>query len=482
MQTGALSPESVNCLIETLDPFHDTNYSYVGLPDARNDHSVVQCVKKTISIKKPAGLPAGDWDVHICSLPERNHYPVAGGVPALSTATTLNEDGLAFDMASWSAVEPNIAIAPLVWTAVPSGLKTYPTSVTDVPAASITRGVVDLNDYFAGNSRIIGGGFEIHNVTNKLQVKGTCTVYRLPQTYTPSSLGYYDRVTKSDGAFINYWPQPHFTVISRMPPATADEALLLPHSKQWNAEFGSYQVFTMDFDQPNTTQFGQRHFGYFDFAGGQSAGVVGDGTSLLPGITWGVSRSLAQAQIVAAPAGTKNTVSVCAPFKVWSADTTGCFYTGLGDETTLTLTAIFIIETFPTQPSPLVTLATPPPSYDPAFFKLYKDVALMLPPGVMVGENASGDWWETVIDTVADVASSLVPGGKYVFTPLAKMVKGGITGFQAAKASKKPKPPAPKTAPGKAASERTNLAKQKANRSAKNKGKENLVYTERDQK
>lgn len=341
---------------------------------------------------------------------------------------------MAVENATWGNVENFLRLAPIVITSVPSGSPTWPSSIADVPSAQTNRKVINLNDYYSGNSRIIGGGIEVHNVTPALTKKGTCTVYRQPQTYTPAHVTFIDRASATDAAYVG---MPQYTVISRLPPSTPDQAILLPHSKQWDAAHGSYQVFTMDFDQPDTCAFGNRHFGYYDFAGGQSGNDAGaDGTSLLPGATYGVSRSAQLANYAAAPVNTRKvTYPSAAPFKVWPADTTGAFYTGLGPDTTLTITAIFIIESFPTNPSPLVTLATPPPAYDPNFFRLYKEVILTMPPGVMVGENASGDWWEKVLRMVGTAASA-IPGWGALAQPAAELAITGINRFQQAQAAK----------------------------------------------
>lgn len=459
LDKGALSADSVSCLIQTLDPFHDTAYKYVGLPDTRNDHSVVQVVKKTLTIVKPPEITSDTWDLHICTLPERN-APPAGNSPAVTcpfNVTTLNEEGMAVENPVWGNVENFLRLAPIVMTMVPSGNVTWPTATGDVPSIQTVRRVISLNDYFAGNSRIIGGGMEVHNVTPALTKKGTVTVYRQPQTFSTANITFIDRTSAADVAFVG---MPQFTLISRLPPSTPDQALILPHSKQWDAAFGSYQVFTTDFAQPDTTQFGNRHFGYYDFNGGQT-GLITDGTPLLAGATYGVSRNAQTTNYAAAPLNTrKSNYPSAAPFKLWPVDTTGAFYTGLGVDTTLTVTVIFIIETFPTSPSPLVTLAQPPPAYDPMFFKIYKDIALTMPPGVMVAENASGDWWEKVL-RMAGSAASFIPGFGALGSPLAELAIKGIDKFQSMSAEKKAKEASAKAA---------------AKQSSQNAGASNVVY------
>lgn len=430
-----LSPDSVSCLIETLDPFHDTTYKYVGLPDSRNDHSVIQCVKKTFSVAKPPEITGVPWDFHICTMPERNTPDFGPNATCPMQVTSLNEEGLMTENPAWGNVESYMPLAPIVMTYVPGGAKTFPKTTADVPG-QIARRVINLNNYFSGSSRIIGGGIEVHNVTPTLTKTGTCTVYRQPQVHTVTSGSFVDRATRLDNVnFLNFIPPPVQTIISKLPPATADDALLLPHSKQWDAGFGSYQVFTTDFSAPDVTGFGIRHFGYGDFDGGQSSLNAGDGTPSLAGMTYGLSMASQRLNIIAATAGRKSTTPVAAPLKLWPVDTTGAFYTGLGADTVLTVTCIFIIETFPSYDSQLVTLAAPPPSYDPNFFRLYKEIALTMPPGVMVAENASGDWWEKVIDMVGDAATH-IPGLGILAKPIASAVKMGVNGMVSHKAAK----------------------------------------------
>jgi hypothetical protein len=194
------------------------------------------------------------------------------------------------------------------------------------------------------------------------------------------------------------------SITSRLPPPNAAAAMLLPNSKQWEAEFGAYCVCTADLEHNPaiTSELGIRTFLTGDWDGG-----LNGASSLKTG--W-----------VAIGNPSVGTLSGTYYFKPTPFSTSGQFFTGLSQSTVLTLTAHAIIETFPTQASPLVTLARPAPDYDPMFFTVHKAIIQDLPPAVMVGENADGRWWDVVLDVVDAVAPAIPVAG-----PILKLASSG---------------------------------------------------------
>jgi hypothetical protein len=196
--------------------------------------------------------------------------------------------------------------------------------------------------------------------------------------------------------------------------------MLLSDSKQWEAGHGAYLVNNYDFEH-NEAQpvfYGSRSFQIGDWPGGTDQLAP----TPLNGVTVGISYA------AAGIAGVDPTTIAGATFKPIKRDTAGVFFTGLSPQTTLTLTIHEIIETFPTQPSPLVTMARPTPDYDPNFFALYKEVSRNMPPGVMVSENADGGFWDTILDVVSEAApiiGSLIPGGGAIGSIVGGAAKAG---------------------------------------------------------
>jgi len=400
---GVLSADGARALILALDPFHDTNITPIGIPDTRTDPSVVQVVKETIQVSAPTGTTA-NWDVHICTLPERCFY--TGGdatAPLLAFVETGAQDQYGTLFPSGGYVAGNIPdIAPLVVNAVPSGQPTFPVvSGGFAPTAPVNMTSINLNNYVAGNSRVISSAFEVHNTTAELYKQGTVTVYRLPQPLENSTGGAANHLDISN----SYSVGPVSQYISRLPPGTPSAALLLPDSKQWEAAYGAYCVDTYDHEHnaPDTGVYGARAFVLGDNAPPE-AGTGVTGFNALPALFGGASARQYQLNYEALSEIAVVAQGVGLLWKPIHRNTSGAYFTGLSPQSTLTVTFHTIIETFPTQPNPLVTLARPTPDYDPMFFALYKEAARMLPPGVMVGENASGDFWDTCLGIIGDIA------------------------------------------------------------------------------
>lgn len=402
VQRKLLSEEGRQALIKLCDPFHDTDVNVCGIPDSLPEKSICREVPKTITISSPLADKTLPWDLHIYSLPERNFVPATDPYVVDQANATMNGSGEVDLPASGSVVRSSVG--PIVAVAVAAGQPTTPADSSYPPTGSSTYEVLDFNDYYSGQNREIFSGIEVHNVTNKLNVGGTVTVYRLPQFTYKSNAFVWDAnasVRKTDSSSI---------AISRCPPGNLQQAMLLQGSRQWEAEFGAYCVETFDLQKndPQASACGIRAFVMGDNSSGS-----GYATDALPGIF----RYSAKAG-VDAPSG--------AQYKSVPKDTSGIYFTGLPGPSQLTITVRKGIETFPTFTDPLVTLARATPDYDPVFFELYKAIAMQLPPGVAVGENASGDFWDSVLGVIGDIAP--IVGG--AFGP-AGAALGGLAGAAA---------------------------------------------------
>lgn len=399
VNNGTISAATSNAIIETCDPFHDFEWDPIGIPDGFVEPSICRKVKKTLAIKSPLADLAQPFDVHIFTLPDGISY---------TQYTDTPDAGLNYISSKGTAQTGGSAklypVAPIVIVCVPQGTDTTPANGTTPAGADVTIQYLDFNEYMSGNTREISSAFEVHNVTNQLNVSGTATVYRLPQSKDESSL----RVLSSDGLVAGAF---HASVISRCPPANIAQAMLLPGTRQWEAKDGAYLVETFDhtLNRPTPTQFGQHIFENGDFVVATAASFSGQTKNGFGRMAGGLSGS--------APG-----FSTPSPFQWIPKDTSGAFFTGLNGSTQLTLTVVKVIETFPTFADPLVTLARKTPAHDPAFFELYKAIAQTLPPGVMVGENDAGDFWQRILGVVRDVA----PAIGSAFGPIGALAGKGI--------------------------------------------------------
>jgi len=309
-------------------------------------------------------------------------------------------------------------IGPIVIATVASGSPTTPNS-TLWPSSqtAITTQCLSFDDYFSGQSRIIGSGFEVHNVTPELYVGGTVTVSKTPQFNAPSSvcgtLLESNNSTRVSG-------NTQLGTISLCPPGDIGLAMLLPGSRQWEAKKGAYCVQTIDIeDNPAQVQANRAHVYVSSDFNGTSYGS----STCYALATIGTNIQLNSQYTGAAPGS-----------KVVPMDSSSAYFTGLPNQSVLTLTVVQIIETFPSVASPLVTLATDTPDYDPLFYELYKRANQMLPVGVAAGENASGDFWDKVLETIGSLADnkvlqSIVPMGNLI-GPGISALSSGVRGIR----------------------------------------------------
>lgn len=395
-----LSIEGKNALIKCTDPFHDLEVDLVGIPDALPEKSIVREVKKTIQIMSPLADKTLPFDCHIFTLPERNYIDTAPAVVKTRTGV-MYQDGTIVDSATTSK---DFRYGPVVIVTVASKEATTPASPLWPPVGQIGIQVIDFNDFLEGQSREIFSAFEVHNVTNKLNVGGTVTTYRLPQFTYATTLSVQAPAAANN---LNLMPGK----ISRLPPGDVEDCMLLPGTRQWEAEHGCYcvETFRMDQNLPQCGENGIRVLASGDFPGG-----------------YGAANTLPVIARFFAPASA-GIIQRSPQFKAVEKDTSGAYFTGLPGQTQLTVTVRKGIETFPSFKDPLVTLARATPDYDPIFFELYKRIAQELPVGVAVGENASGDFWDKILGIIQQVAPALGPLGG----PIGGLVAGGVS--QAAK-------------------------------------------------
>lgn len=130
-----------------------------------------------------------------------------------------------------------------MYAIAPTGSLTLP-DLTGGSLANVTFGQLDISNYLIGKSRIVGGGFEVVNTTAPLYRQGLVTVYRAPQVNAETVVN------------VSFGTTPAVSVAFparslALPPSNAQQAFVLPGSKQWPAERGCYNVFTQtDIENP----------------------------------------------------------------------------------------------------------------------------------------------------------------------------------------------------------------------------------------
>lgn len=383
-RAGSITPEGSDFLIAALDPMHDNQLkNLVGWPDVETTASVVRCVKQSLTIKKPDSI-SGNWDCHVIQYPWLVQQPFVA-------CTRLNNEVVQTSLET----KPVFPMGGLSAYSVPAG---NDLNLSTVPDHTLTL----ADNYGKGASRLLGVGIEVVNTTSDLHKQGQAYVWRQPNSRVEST-GFNSALGRGDfNARVAFDGLP----IS-CPPLNSQSAMLIPGTRQWRAEDGSYQVVPhVGQDNPpalvNYTQPVVHMEPVDDTPRGASA------TALAP--------SSFNTSTVAVPVPfIQGTDVAFAPFNIYPIHQTGAIYAGLSAETSLTLTWNVFIETFPTVADPdILVLATPSAEYDPMALMMYSHALNTLPVGVPSDWNGFGDWFADVVSTVTDF---ITPGAMALGMP-----------------------------------------------------------------
>lgn len=349
-------------LTNSLDVFKDMAMKTEGAPDTNTSPSLTRVIKQSIQISAPPSVPVGaNWQAHIFLDPMVKNeqmfsttFPAGFAISAAGQVAGPNTGGLT----------------------VRSGPMTSDLTVSDTTAN------LPLQDNFATPStRILGMGFEVHDVTAEIDKAGACTVYR---KFAPHLPGSAINTLINPAVLTQRGATEAFLGVA--PPSNVAAALLLPFSKQWESKHGCYCVSTMSsqLNDPFVTPFRTR--------------ILGD-TKLPVGRNWFPQLTIDAVNNVIVP----DSSIVSAPFNI-----SGAFFTGLKNSASLLINVNYLTETFPNETDlEIITLATPSPPFDPQAIELYAKTAAALPAGVKVRNNASGDWIKGIAAILGTVG---VPG------------------------------------------------------------------------
>jgi hypothetical protein len=470
---GALTPEGKNWLIEATDPFHDEQITLAGFPDMNVSASIVQCIKSTQTLKKPAAITdTGNWDANIALWPIPNQVADSGKQWTTDTGTTPSSQSN-YLLGSLPEFTSDMGVFPIggcTAYCVPAGEDTYG---GEVPAGGYDAEEITLSlptQFMRGGSRIIGMGFEVINTTAPLYKQGEVIVYRQPnpqpdQKYTAYFYSYQDpellaRMKKAqkdpkftpelkalERAIKGMWdpqrkdnppgrirremamqrefrekwglqttrmeteltkfekeyggeqvPAPSgwertmyaSTYALTAPPGSAAQAKFLAGSQQWEAEKGAYCVATMNtLDNPSKFQEPQMVIAWDQYVENGLGSGLGIGTG------WTQMDTIFASVIMFPP------TLLIAPF-----NTAGMYFLGLSPQTTLSVNVNWYIERFPDpKEEDLVVMASPSPGFDATAMHIYAEAMRRLPVGVPQGMNPLGEWFNSVVNSVAKVVA-----------------------------------------------------------------------------
>jgi hypothetical protein len=425
-----------------LDPFHDYDSPIQGLPDGEAGRSIVYSIKQEINISAPTSVIAGQtWDAHIAFLPVVSEL-FDGIGPSRAARLTTNTADVGFGMLrdvdlapfDMNGFDPR---ALIVIAKVRSGQKTFSTDTgATVPVEYQYIFVDQLTDY--NRSRLISGGYEIHNVTEELHKGGAVTDYSVDDSPSHGTAFWFNSlINESTTVGLNM-----NALYMNAPPNT------LASAKQINgvtreAREGSYVTFKFD-----STDFkcgfpavGQVIYRTEDNTSANTSGVWASWAENLPatGVTF-PNKGLPL-------------------FRELNFQQCGSYYTGLSFESVLNLNLQCMVEEFTLPGSANMALASPSTPYDPRTLEMIMKIQNQMRPGVKVIDNGIGDFFRSVLRAAKGILSTgktltaqmaFIPGPVGQFAKgMNKAIQGGLDAAEVAKqalpAAKRP--PRPRNRP-----------------------------------
>jgi len=385
IKTGLLSRAGYDWLKLATDPWHDNKVNnFKGIPDTNLGNSVTMSVTQEFNISKPASIPAGVWNVRIAT------YPVAS--PLGLSSGRLYSNAFTKDA---SAASCNIAPVCIDYSPGNTDFGDFPSG----DSLAIPR------EYLKGPYKVAGMGIEVVNTTAEIYQQGLASCAVMNQSDDSFFTGaIYSTSSLWDPATL----QPVRTV-----PKNLAELILLPNPTQWHAKEGHYsvvQLTSLDRVGNSTAPF------YPIMLSSDLDAEVASASNYKDAFAPTLQPILTQI-------GSTVYVPYKSPGRV-PMNSHVAMYTGLSDQSTLTLRVRWIIERFPNDQEPeILVLATPSAAYDPIALQIYSRLMRNLPSAVMFKENDSTEFWKSVLVNLADIVSS---GLLMVPHPLAKAAGGAI--------------------------------------------------------
>lgn len=379
-----LSAKGREFLKMTLDPFHDNEFQPCGWPDKLGMPSVVREMKQSMDLAYPVGnasFPGGLWDCYVVLQPWLNAVAFRSTNRTNNVITTTVDPG------------PESIGGVQAWATNSHVDFAFGGSAGPNPPIPLIGTLEIAPEISQGAGRLVGFGIEAVNTTADIYKQGLVTNWRAPEPYgEASTFSWPSGVLGNDRSLS--------CAEMRYPPQNSASALLYKGAKQWDACDGSYMIgtFLADENPPVMVNYTQPYF--------TVAGTEEDQTTVE-----GVVGSLNTTEIwIPDTVSTAGLERAQPAMKIYPINQMGMIFTGLSQQTTVTIRFTYFYESFPSiTQNQVVTLARDNTPYDRIALSYLTAVYRRMPVAVPVKENFDGEWWANVVEwlgTVAGIATT----------------------------------------------------------------------------
>lgn len=378
-QVTGLTADGKDWLIAVTDPMHDEKLHVSGYPDREFGASVVQVVKQSLTVQKPAGV-AAPWQFSVIMDDDMR--------PSAKYLGTVNGDHISQDL---TLVFPILQSGGLTVVAS-SAASAVGMPFTQIGSTNALVGQLSVAADSVSKFRVISQGFEVVNTTAELYKSGSVVVWEQPTSVEQGFTAHNVVLNPGGGDPLPIGVASPNLIWDAAPPSNVSTALLLEGSQQWEAKDGAYCVASMN-TLDNVPQFAT------------PVSKLHTETELLgPDLTGQQPRAWLDPGIYSAPLGR----NIVPNHFVTPYNRKGCYVLGLTEQSTFVINYNVILETFPTQTNrQLIVLATPSACEDPVATHLYSQILCKMPVGVHFSENGMGDWFLGIVDAVANNISQV---------------------------------------------------------------------------
>jgi hypothetical protein len=277
---------------------------------------------------------------------------------------------------------------------------------------------LDFEPFVKDRCRLLGGAIEVHDTSPELYKSGSLTVADVSSSVR-EVLGVV-RNEDYDNAMCQI-NQIKFNA----PPATLDEATLLPGSRTWEAKEGVYATLKQSKLQ---NPYEITTLGSPTWAASYPAMKYNDLTQYTCGVGVPPQLDISSTSIN----GGETTVTSYVPFGVpvlpVPFDIKVIILSGLDPNASYRINFNVLIEAIPDlDDQQLLVLAKPSPPLDTAAIELYSEIMGELPAGVPVRENASGDWLRKVLGAMEKYAEPIGNTLGALGVPGASLIGSGVS-------------------------------------------------------
>lgn len=183
-RTG-MSEAGKNWLICVLDPMHDEKLMCEGYPDRETQPSVVQVIKQSIPVSKPASYGANDiWGFHV-KMDSSLYNGFADSDNATGRIYSYKNEIIEDATASFPTRQMGYGGLNVVYfDQTVNGTTDVTTSPTTEAGTSnkLTQLQISPANFGVGKTRVLSQGFEVVNTTSQLYKGGALMVYEQPSS------------------------------------------------------------------------------------------------------------------------------------------------------------------------------------------------------------------------------------------------------------------------------------------------------------